>query len=51
MAEKRKPKAKKLTDAEQLSRFREMGKEVGASDNPKDFEKAFTKVVSGKKHV
>ena len=36
----------KLTDAERHKRFVEMAREVGASDDPKDFEKAFKKVVS-----
>ena len=31
----------KLTDAERHKRFVAMAKEVGASDDPKDFEKAF----------
>jgi hypothetical protein len=35
----------KLTDAERLQRFKEMAKEVGASSDPKDFDKAFAKVV------
>jgi hypothetical protein len=36
----------KLTDAERHKRFVEMAKEVEASDDPKDFEKALKKVVS-----
>jgi hypothetical protein len=36
----------KLTDAERHKRFVEMAKQVGASDDPKDFEKAFKKVAS-----
>jgi hypothetical protein len=45
----RKPK---LTDAERHKRFVEMAKQVGASDDPRDFEKAFKKVASlpKKKH-
>ena len=35
----------KLTDAERHKRFVEMAKQVGASDDPKDFEKAFKKVA------
>jgi hypothetical protein len=35
----------KLTDAERYQRFLEAAKEVGASDNPKDFDRAFAKVV------
>ncbi len=36
---------RKLTDAERHKRFVAMAKEVGASDDPKDFEKAFKKVT------
>jgi hypothetical protein len=36
----------KLTDAERHKRFVAMAKEVGASDDPKDFDKAFKKVVT-----
>jgi hypothetical protein len=43
------PKLPKLTDEERHKRFLEMAKEVGASDDPKDFEKAFKKVVPSKK--
>jgi hypothetical protein len=43
----RKPVRKpKLTDAERHKRFVEMAREVGASDDPKDFESAFKKVTS-----
>jgi hypothetical protein len=42
----RKPK---LTDAQRHARFTAMAKEVGASDDPKDFEKAFKKVVPPKR--
>jgi hypothetical protein len=41
---KRKPKPP-LTDAERHKRFVEMAREVGASDDPKAFEKAFKKVA------
>lgn len=45
----RKPQSKpKLTDAERHKRFVEMAREVGASDDPKDFESAFKKVTSSK---
>lgn len=44
MREKLKPRPK-LTDAERHKRFVAMAKEVGASDDPKDFEKAFKKVI------
>jgi hypothetical protein len=40
------PRKPKLTDAERHKRFIEMAKEVGASDDPKDFERAFEKVVA-----
>jgi hypothetical protein len=39
----RKPK---LTDTERHKRFVAMAREVGASDDPKDFDKAF-KIVAG----
>ena len=42
----RKPK---LTDADRHKRFVEMARKVGASDDPKDFDKAFTKVTSARK--
>ncbi len=46
----RKPARKpKLTDAERHKRFLKMAREVGASDDPKDFERAFKKVVASKK--
>jgi hypothetical protein len=41
----RSKKTSKLTDAERHKRFVEMAKEVGASEEPKDFEKAFKKVA------
>jgi hypothetical protein len=42
----RKPEPKpKLTDAERHKRFVAMAKEVEASDDPKDFEKAFERVA------
>ena len=41
-----KTKAKsKLTDAERHKRFLDMAREVEASDDPKDFDKAFQKVA------
>jgi hypothetical protein len=39
------PPKPKLTDAERHKRFVAMAKEVGASEDPKDFEQAFEKVV------
>jgi hypothetical protein len=44
-----KPKSAKLTDAERHKRFVEMAREVGASDDPKDFDKAFKKVALPKR--
>ena len=46
----RKPAKKpKLTDAERHKRFVEMAREVRASDDPKEFDKAFNKVVGRKR--
>jgi len=39
----------KLTDAERHKRFVEMAKEVEASPDAKDFERAFKKIVSEKR--
>lgn len=36
----------KLTDAERHKRFVAMAREVGASDDPKDFDRAFEKVAN-----
>lgn len=47
-----KPKAKptpKLTDAERHARFLEVARELGASDDPKDFDKAFRAVVPSRR--
>ena len=41
------PDKPKLTDAERHKRFVKMAKEVGASDKPQDFDKAF-RAVAGK---
>lgn len=38
-------RAPKLTDAERHTRFVEAAEKVGASDDPKAFDEAFTKVV------
>lgn len=35
----------KLTDAERHKRFVEMAQQVGASEDPKDFDRAFKKVA------
>ncbi len=42
-------KKPKLTDAERHKRFVEMARQVGASDDPKDFDKAFKKVATPKR--
>jgi hypothetical protein len=39
-----KPKPK-LNDAERHARFKDMAREVGAYEDPKDFERAFEKVT------
>jgi len=47
----RKPAPKrlpKLSDAERHKRFIEMAREVEASEDPKDFERAFEKVAQPK---
>jgi hypothetical protein len=38
-------KRPKLTDAERHKRFKEMAREVEASEDPKDFDAAFKKVA------
>jgi hypothetical protein len=40
-----KPKPRKLTDAERHARFVQTAREVGASEDPKDFARAFEKVT------
>jgi len=40
------PKPPKLTDAERHARFVETAREVGASEDPKDFDKAFTALTA-----
>jgi len=47
MAGKSKQKPK-LTDAERHRRFVDMAGKVGASKDPKDFDRAFKKVVTTK---
>ena len=44
MAAKKKPKPK-FTDAERHKRFVAMAREVGASESPKAFDRAFKKVT------
>ena len=46
--EKEGPKKSKMTDAERHRRFKDMAKEVEASEDQKDFDKAFKKVTSPK---
>ncbi len=41
----------KLTDAERHMRFIDMAREVEASDDPKDFERAFRTIVPKKRQV
>jgi hypothetical protein len=45
------PPKPKLTDAERHKRFVAMAKEVDASEDPKDFERAFSAVVKPKRPV
>ena len=45
MAEKRKPKLK-LSDKERHERFKDMAREVEASEDTKDFDEAFKKVTA-----
>jgi hypothetical protein len=45
MATRAKARKPKLTDAERHKRFVETAREVGASDDPKDFDRAFDKVT------
>lgn len=49
MAEASRPAKPKLTDAERYKRFLDAAKEVGASDAPEDFDRAFAKVVKTKR--
>lgn len=44
----RKQVQSRLTDAERHKRFVEMAREVEASEDPKDFERAFQTVTSKK---
>jgi hypothetical protein len=49
---KARPKVKrnpKLTDAERHARFVETARKIGASEDPKDFDKAFKNIVPAKK--
>jgi hypothetical protein len=48
MTARKKDPTPKLTDAERHKRFIEMAREVEASEDPKDFEKAFKKVAKAK---
>lgn len=45
-AKQRTTKKTKLTDAERHKRFKAMGEEVGASKDPKAFQKAFKTVTA-----
>jgi hypothetical protein len=44
-------KKPKLTDAERHARFKELAREVEASEKPEDFEKAFKAVAKDKPSV
>jgi hypothetical protein len=48
MPKKPTPSKPKLTDAERHKRFVDMAREVEASEDPKDFEKAFNEIVRPK---
>lgn len=49
-APKKKRQAKRLdSDPEEYKRFLEVAREIGTSDDPKDFDKAFKKVVAPKR--
>lgn len=48
MTKKPQPKPK-MTDEERHQRFRDMAREVEASDDAKDFDRAFTLVAPGRK--
>ena len=41
----------RLSDNERHKRFVAMAREVGASDDPKDFDKAFKKVAARRKRA
>jgi hypothetical protein len=41
----RKTTKTKLSDSERHARFVEAARKIGASEDPKDFEKAFEKIV------
>jgi hypothetical protein len=48
----RKPQQKpKLTDAERHKRFVETAREVGASDDPREFDKALKKVAQPRRKM
>jgi hypothetical protein len=50
MAAKPRPKPPKLTDEERHARFKEMAREVEASEDAEDFDKAFKEVTSKAPH-
>jgi len=45
----RKSPSNKLSEAERAKRLREAARAHGTSDDPKDFEKAFKKVITSKR--
>lgn len=48
MTRKTAPKHDKTRDPEEYKRFLETAREVGASEDPKEFERALKKVISKK---
>ena len=45
MSKKPKSTEPKLTDDERHQRFKDMAREVGASERPEDFDKAFARIA------
>jgi len=41
-------KSQKLTDDERHQRFKDMAREVEASEKPEDFDRAFERIVAAK---
>jgi hypothetical protein len=48
-AKQEKSPLKKLTDSERHKAFKEVARQIGASDDPKDFERALKKVAPSKR--
>lgn len=51
MVAKNRPPKQKLSDAERHKRFVDLAKEVEASDDPKEFDKAFGRVTKRAKPI